>query len=112
MVADLAHERQHGAKNFANWSDVVLRDPLREVDELRREDRLVVKDIQDWARFDRRRIVMKTEDDAGHLFIAEWHEDASANRRRGCTYGVGKRAVERNRQSNIAEGGHSKQGTG
>ncbi len=112
LLADLAHEREHGAENFSDGSDVVLGDPLGEVKELRREDRFFVKDVEDGTRFDGWRVIVQAEDDASHFLVAEGDEDAGSDGWGGGTERVGEGAVKRDRQGYVAEGGHWRQGTG
>ena len=54
----------------------------------------------------RRPIVMHADDDAHQSLPAEGHQNARADRRRGLVHRVGKAAVERHRQRNVAEVRH------
>ena len=60
-----AHERQHGAQDFADGRDVVEGNPLGELEKLRRKDRLLVENVEDRFGFDRRRFVVDAKDDSG-----------------------------------------------
>ena len=79
---------------------------MREVEELRREDRFFVENVEDGLGFDGRRFVVQAEDDAGHLLVAEGDEDAGSDGRGGRTERVGEGAIERDGQGYVTEGGH------
>ena len=83
LLSHFAHERQHGAEDFADRGKVILGDPLREVEELRRENRFFVEDVEDGTGFDGRRVVVQAKDDASHLLVAEGDEDAGSDGRSG-----------------------------
>ena len=55
---------------------------------------------------------MDTKDDSCQLFIAEGHENACAYDWRYLLNCIGEGAIERDGQGDIAESGHSLQGTG
>ncbi len=78
LAANLAHEGQHGAQNFADGGEVILRDPLSQFHELLRKDRLLVEDGEQRFGFDGRRFVVDAHHNPGQLFIAKRHEHAHA----------------------------------
>jgi hypothetical protein len=105
-AAHLAHQRQHGAQHLAHGRDVVLRDPLGQIEQLLGQDGIFIENADERFGFDRRRIVMHAQHDAGQLLIAKGHQHTGANGRSDVCERVGKGAVERNGQGYIAEGRH------
>src|SRR5271165_1892700 len=111
LFTHLAHEGQHGAHDFSYGRDVVLRDPLGQLEELRGEDRFVVEDVEDVLGFNRRRLVVNTKDYPGHLFVAERDEDTGSDGRSRFAERISEGAIKGDRQGYVAESWHLLQGT-
>ena len=103
----LRHRRQHRAENFANRCQVVRRDPMRQLDLLRRQRGNKIQYAGDLANFrSLRRALRHFHDDSDHRFLAERHEHAAARLHRSlqCFRNcIGKRGAQRHRQRDIAK---------
>ncbi len=106
LAADFAGEGQHGTQHFTDRREVVLRDPLPELHQLRGEDRLRIEDGQQRFCFDGRRFIVQAQDHAGELLVAERDQDARTDGRHCFFHSVGEEAVQRDRHGDVAKGGH------
>ncbi len=107
LLPHLRHQRQHSAQHLAQRRQIVLADPARELEQLRRDDRLVIEDALDGFRFDRRRLVMQTGHDADQLLIAKRDDNAATQRRRMRRIdAIREMRIEWHRHGDIAEGWH------
>src|SRR6266481_5099364 len=71
------HRRQHRAKHFAHRCQVIPRDPVRQLDQFRRQRRNKIQHARDLANFRAlRRALRQSRDDADHRFLPERHEHA------------------------------------
>src|SRR5579862_1896805 len=73
---ELGGERKHGAKDFTDWRQIVVRDPAAETKQGLVEDGSCIEHADDFFRCDRRLAIMQLNDDARHALLAEWDEDA------------------------------------
>jgi hypothetical protein len=110
-IADEAFEfraqRQHGAEDFSEGSEVVIRDPAAEVQELRIEHRHGVEHADEILDLDGRLAVVQLNHDARHALLTKWDQHAPADNRRGIRRNaVGECHVQRHGQGNVAEFGH------
>ena len=106
MAADFAVERQHGAEDFPEGREIVLRDPLAEFEELRVKDGLGVEDREQRFRFDGRGLIVQAQDDAGELLIAKRNQHPRADDGNAFTDCIGEGAIERDRYGDITKSGH------
>ena len=104
---ELGAQRQHGAEDFADRSQVVVGDPAAEAQQVIVEDWRGVEHAENIFCGDRRLAVVQFDDDARHALLAERDQDASADNGRGIRRDtVGERHVQRHGQGNVAEFGH------
>ncbi len=103
----LRHRRQHRAKNLAYRGQVVARDPVRQLDQLRRQRRYKIQHAGDLANFRfLRRALRKFHNDSDHRFFAEGDEYAAARLHRSlqcCRNRIRERHTQRHRQRDIAK---------
>jgi hypothetical protein len=74
--ADFGCERKHGAKDFAERSDVVRGDPASEFEESRVENGGWVEDLDDGLNVDGLVAVVEFDDDASESLLAGGDADA------------------------------------
>jgi hypothetical protein len=99
--------RQHGAKYFTDWSQVVAGDPVAQLHQFRGERGKKIQGLGDFANLGAfRRVLNALEDDADERLFAEGHEHAAA-RLHGVAQGVrdcvGERGAQGQRQRHIAK---------
>src|ERR1039458_51272 len=114
-VGDAAFEfrvqRQHGAKSFAERSEIVVGNPAPGAQKLLIEHWSDVEHTQDDLSCDRWFAVVQFNHDAGKALLAERHEHAAADHGSGLGRDtVGEDHVERHGQGNVAVLGHYFQG--
>ena len=93
---------EHGAEYFADGSNVVLRDP---VSELEQGASSTGEESRTWRRFccDLRLAIMQFNDDSGKPLFAKWNEHASADYGNVSVYAIGENDVERYGNRDVAE---------
>jgi hypothetical protein len=104
---ELRIQRQHGAEDFAERSEIVVGNPAAETQQLFVEHRSYVERTLDSFCGDRWFAVVQFNHNAGHTLLAKGHEHAATDDWHG--FGgdtVGEHHVERHGQSNVAEFGH------
>ena len=100
-------QRQHGAENFTNGSEIVVGNPLAQADQLLIEHRRGIKHADDLLGFNFRLVIMQRGDDPRHALLPEGHEHASADDRlHPLGNSVREDDVKRNGQSDVTEFGH------
>ena len=114
LLLHLGGERQHAAENFANGRDVILRDPLAELEQPGVEDGLRVERGDHSLDLDLliyvvglRSVVVQLDDDANHALSTKGDEDASADDGFGFADPIGERRIERDGDGDVAEVRHS-----
>src|ERR1700758_1836637 len=70
----LGAEREHGAENFAQRSEIIIGDPLAETHELLVEHGRGIKHADDVLGLYGRFAVMQVDDDAAHALLPERHQ--------------------------------------
>src|SRR5579864_4929079 len=103
-------EREHGAENFAQRSEVVIGDPLAETHELPVEHGRGIEHADDVLGLYGGFAVMQVDDDAAHALLPERHQyTASDGRLHTVRNAVGEGRVQRNWQGYITELGSGSQ---
>ena len=104
-AAKLGRERQHGAKDFADGCDVILRDPAAQLHQVGRERGSGIEHLAEPAGFKLGFAIVQLGDDAAQPLLAEGHDDAAADARfrRVLGQAIGEDGVERNGHGHIAE---------
>ena len=102
---ELRGQRQHGAKDFADGRDVVLRDPAAQLHQFGRERGSGIEHLAQATGLELGFAIVQLGDDAAEPLLAEGHDDAAADAgfRRVLGKAIGEDGVERNRHGHIAE---------
>ena len=110
-AAHLGCEGQHGAQDFTERGQIVLRRPRAQLQQVLAEERLFIKHSFEVPHFDvGRGIGCKRRDNSDQLFIAEGHDDTgSALRRLARSHTVGEGVVKRHGQRDFAVRRHGRQ---
>jgi hypothetical protein len=110
-AANFRSQRQHGAQHLAERRQVVLRDPLRELEQMIAEQRLFVEHGLEIFDLDFcRRLGVDRRDHADQLLVAEGRNHARATLRRLAQADpIGKRVVQRHGQRDFAVRRHGRQ---
>ncbi len=114
VVADdppeLSGQGQHGAENFADGRDVVLRDPAAQLHEFGCQRGGGVEYLAQAAGLEFGLAIVQLGDDAAQPLLAEGHDDAAADAGLGRVLGkaIGEGGVERDGHGHIAELRHGR----
>src|SRR5262249_34629317 len=102
----LRREWQHGAQYLADGSEIVVRDPFAQLEQVLIEHRRGIKYRMDTLGFDRRRGIVQRRNNPGQALSTEGYQDASANNRSHTVNTVGEYHVQGHRQCYITEFRH------
>src|SRR5437868_2676748 len=99
---ELGRQRQHRAEYFADWSEVVVRDPATEAKKFFIKNGSGIEYADDFLGRDGGLAVVQFDDNARHTLLAKGHQHASAHNWRvfrGDT--ISKGHVQWNREGNV-----------
>src|SRR5215470_6543169 len=99
----LSHQRKHRPQYLAQGDDIVLGDPLPQLEQRFRNDWVLVENCNQRLCFYRGGIVMYPYYNASKLFSPERNQDTRTNVRNRAIQRIGKQAIQRNRQGNITK---------
>src|SRR5260370_206596 len=101
------HRRQHRAKHFAHRRQVIPRDPVRQLDQFRRQRRNKIQHARELANLrSGRRALRQFHNDAHHRLLPERHKDAAPRLHRSIhrfRHRVRERLSQRHGQRDIAK---------
>ena len=104
---ELGVQRQHGAEDFANRGEIVVGDPVAELQQLRVKHRSGIERGENVFRGDGRLAVVQFNDNARHALLAKRNQHAAADYGRGFRRdAVGEDHVQRDGHGNVAEFRH------
>ena len=104
---ELRAQRQHGAKHFAQRSQIVVRNPRAQLHELLIQHWRGVQHAEDIFRLNFGRAIMQHSDDARHALLAKGHEHAAAHHRlHPVRDAVGKGHIERHGEGDVTKFRH------
>ncbi len=100
---DLRRKRQHSANNFADGSEIILGNPLPQLQKRGVEHWLRIEHLEYCFRLHGGRAVVDSRHYAREPLLSERHQHSSANDGNAVSQTVGKHHVQRDRQSDIAK---------
>ena len=104
-AAHLGRQRQHAAQHLAQRSQIVLRDPLGQLQQMLAQQRLVVEHGFEVLHLEiRRRRDLDRRHHADQLLVAKRRDHARTPLRDcPCAHAIGERAIQRHRQRDFAD---------